>query len=613
MGAKCCGAGVQKTIEEQSQKLQKYTSETVRQVADGVNAMIPKARRVSSHRRGVAMSRKDDPDNYYTTKEKIGEGGFGTVYLAESKAGSECAIKRVPWEKVEDQLMFEQEVAIQAELDHPNVARILNVFDWKENTYIVTEACMGGELTDLLRDDQVLGEPECRAIMAQAMAAINYMHGEGFVHRDIKLDNFLLHHKPCDWPTTRNHVSLIDFGLSAKYSPGETKLKTKCGTPWYMAPEIIFEDTYNEKCDVWSLGVLMYMLLSGQAPFVGINDDDLSIFEDAKEGQLEFDDSVWKDVSGGAKFLIRQMIKTNVDRRFTTQQCLESFWIKKKEEENKTICQKAAQNKNWAHSFKDFSSQCKFKRQCMNLIAYHLDPDDLQDLRNIFVRLDKDDSGTLSLEEMESGLREVGQEVDVEHLRNSFKQIDIAESGQINYTEFIASTIDASSQAFKDHAKQAMREAFNRINVRGTGQISLAELTRFLSDSPNDQLAMKARAEELMLIAHKGHHEDELGLTYDDFLQLLKSPIDGRPGTVCNRKGHNANRFKMRKQEGRERIARVKAKLPLIVNGDAGTQSIPMNMRVTGGPKLLRASSTISDSGDVGTQSIPMNATQTCL
>jgi len=206
-------------------------------------------------------------------------------------------------------------------LDHPNIIKLYETFEDIRNIYLVIEICEGGELFDRIIEKGHFTENEARNIFIQIMHAINYCHTNGICHRDLKPENFLLLTKAEDSP-----IKVIDFGLSTVFDDNSKKgvinqkvaMTTKAGTPYYISPEVL-EGKYDESCDIWSSGVILYILLSGVPPFYGNSDPE--ILDSVKKGDYTFDIPEFKGISDSAKDLIRKMI-TKPEKRLISSMVL---------------------------------------------------------------------------------------------------------------------------------------------------------------------------------------------------------------------------------------------------------------------------------------------------
>lgn len=217
----------------------------------------------------------------------------------------------------EEEQAFQDEIAILSKLDHPNILKLYEIYDDEKRYYIVTELCKGGELFDQILQKGVYTEKEAANIVQQVLQAVAYFHDLNVVHRDLKPENVLIDKE------LNNTLKIIDFGTSIQIQPGEFLTNTH-GTSYYIAPEVL-NKKYNEKCDVWSIGVIMYILLSGKPPFDGANDQEIT--ENVKVGTFQMKDKIWKDISQDAKNLIKQMLTYDPAARIPAKEALKNKWF----------------------------------------------------------------------------------------------------------------------------------------------------------------------------------------------------------------------------------------------------------------------------------------------
>lgn len=204
----------------------------------------------------------------YEVGEVLGTGFFGKVHLARSRRnGDSCVLKVVERKKARSEDELCREVTVQMSLSHPYVVTLLESFIDEERLYIVMEHCRGGELYEALRAQGRFNEEEAKVTFGQIAEAVNYMHSKGLAHRDLKLENFLLSEPVSSVPLARNTVKLIDFGFASRFAPGMPSMNTKCGSEGFIAPEVLMTSAYDEKCDVFSCGVILYCMLCGRFPF----------------------------------------------------------------------------------------------------------------------------------------------------------------------------------------------------------------------------------------------------------------------------------------------------------------------------------------------------------
>ena len=237
------------------------------------------------------------------------------------------AIKVIKKSRVKDPNRFKSEIEIMKQLDHPNVIKLFETYEDNKNIYLVMELCEGGELFDKIIDKGHFTEQMSGYYFKQIVSALNYIHSKKIVHRDLKPENFLLLDQDENSP-----LKMIDFGLSMvfdeqkmKQSGGKMVMSTKAGTSYYISPEVL-KGNYDMGCDIWSAGVILYILLSGVPPFYGNTDQD--ILNMVKSGKFSFNIAEFNVVSGSAKDIICNMI-TLPEKRLTASEVLDHPWVQK--------------------------------------------------------------------------------------------------------------------------------------------------------------------------------------------------------------------------------------------------------------------------------------------
>ncbi|XP_045545232.1 serine/threonine-protein kinase 33-like isoform X2 [Salmo salar] len=289
--------------------------------------------RVSSAARKVPHTRMEDEadlQQIYSFGRKLGQGSFGVVCEAtHNETRKKWAIKKVNKEKAGSSgvKLLEREVSILKRVNHAHIIHLEEVFETQKRMYLVTELCEGGELKELLQKNTRFTEEETRHIIYSLAEAIVYLHKKDIVHRDLKLENILVksYHHGVD--NDMINIKVTDFGLSVKKGGvgSENMLKATCGTPIYMAPEVINAHEYSQQCDVWSIGVIMYMLLCGEPPFIATSEERL--FDMIKKGELHFDGPVWDSISDAAKKVLSCLLKVDPAHRITANELLDNPWI----------------------------------------------------------------------------------------------------------------------------------------------------------------------------------------------------------------------------------------------------------------------------------------------
>eukprot|EP01130_Rhizamoeba_saxonica_P018482 TRINITY_DN925_c1_g1_i1.p1 TRINITY_DN925_c1_g1~~TRINITY_DN925_c1_g1_i1.p1 ORF type:complete len:458 (-),score=129.19 TRINITY_DN925_c1_g1_i1:38-1411(-) len=259
----------------------------------------------------------------YTLSNELGRGGFSIVRKGiKNGTNEEFAIKIIEMNTNEDEIeLLRREIDIMQRLEHPNIIKLLDVFEEDDYMYLVLELVTGGELFDHIISRGTYSERDAANIVRQILEAVAYIHDLGIAHRDLKPENLLVS------GPNNDVIKVTDFGLS-KDTAGGDRLQTSCGTPDYVAPEVLMGKEYDETVDVWSVGVICYILLCGFPPFYGNHDQ--QIFEKILKCDYDFPSPDWDSISAEAKQFIQAVLVLDARRRPSAAQCLQAPWIKDK-------------------------------------------------------------------------------------------------------------------------------------------------------------------------------------------------------------------------------------------------------------------------------------------
>ncbi|CAK6977546.1 serine/threonine-protein kinase DCLK2-like [Scomber scombrus] len=269
--------------------------------------------------RSVSSSMINDK---YKVGKVIGDGNFAVVKeCVERSTGQEYALKIIDKARCcGKEHLIENEVAVLRRVRHPSIIELIEVDETPSQLFLVMELVKGGDLFDAITSSTKYSERDASAMVFNLAGAVKYLHRMNIVHRDIKPENLLV----CEYPDGTKSLKLGDFGLATVV---EGPLYTVCGTPTYVAPEIIAETGYGLKVDIWAAGVINYILLCGFPPFRSENNVQEELFDQILRGKLEFPSPDWDSVSLPAKMLISQMLQVNVDARFTAEEVLSHPWV----------------------------------------------------------------------------------------------------------------------------------------------------------------------------------------------------------------------------------------------------------------------------------------------
>lgn len=452
---------------------------------------------------------------YHVADEILGEGAFGSVRrVTRIKTGNkDCIMKTMKKAVIPDMNSLSNEISIQAGLDHPNICRIHEVFYMADQIDLIMEACCGGDLSDAICEASQFCEHDAQHVMHQVVRAVCYMHSKGIAHRDMKPENLLLKEKGV--PFTKNNVKVVDFGFAQSFEPGKKTLLTKCGTPHFLAPEILYQETYDEKCDVWSCGIILYMFLSGVPPFDG--QTDMEIFEKAAAGKSKFEGEIWAKVAPTAKLAIVQMCKVDPNLRFSAEATLLSPWMRQELPKLDTLGDGLC-SFDILEGMRNFKRMNRFKKAASYLVARNLpESSQLRKMRQAFEALDRNGDGMLNMEELKSGVGE--NAICSKLIEEVFTALDKDHAGQVEWTEFLAAVADqkllGSSQLL--FTESACWEAFRVLDSDSDSKLSVEEIKEWLT-----QEDCKVDEGEVQAVLMEADLDGDGYVCFEEFLSMMQ-------------------------------------------------------------------------------------------
>ena len=380
---------------------------------------------------------------YTILQPPLGSGGFGTVFKCSLIANSEIvrAVKKIPVNNMRtDQLdVIINEFRMLQVLNHPNIIRTYECFRDDYWFYIVSDLIKGDELYQYLYKKGSFSEIEAANIIKQVLSATLYCHNKKLVHRDLKPENLM-------FDEGSKNIKVIDFGAGSFYND-YTKLTNTIGSPFYIAPEVL-RGNYTEKCDIWSIGVILYMLLSGKPPFYGRNNEE--IYTAVHLGKYSLTIPEMKNVSFQAKNLIQRMLLYNPDKRLSAKQALSHEWIRKNAKLSKKGIQKPTyrtlrEQKRALINLKSFKCESSLQEAMLFYIITHLSSEaEVEELRGMFLEFDEDCDGLISKEDLINAYRNSGRDVkEAEEIAELIiEKADFGGTGSIDISEFITVCLD---------------------------------------------------------------------------------------------------------------------------------------------------------------------------
>uniref|UniRef100_A0A7S2QUA3 non-specific serine/threonine protein kinase n=1 Tax=Chlamydomonas chlamydogama TaxID=225041 RepID=A0A7S2QUA3_9CHLO len=397
----------------------------------------------------------------------LGKGQFGTTRLAKDRAtGKEYACKSISKRKLNSKEEIEdvqREVQVLYHLaGHPNVVRVKGVYEDKQYVHIVMEVATGGELFDRIVKRGRYSEKDASTLFRTMVAVVVHCHNMGVLHRDLKPENFLLADD-----SDEAELKATDFGLSIFFKEGQV-FRDIVGSAFYVAPEVL-NRRYSKEADIWSLGVILYILLSGVPPFYGETEE--QIFQQVLKGKLDLSTGPWASISDPAKDCVRRMLVRDPKRRATAQQILQHDWMR----ENGVATDNELEMEVLTR-MKRFSAMNRLKKEALKIIATSLPMDEISGMKEIFKDMDKDKSGSITVEEFAQALRRKGNSLPEQEVQRLIAEADMDGSGTIDYEEFLAATINHSKLQREEHLKAA----FEHFDIDKDGHITHAELMESL-------------------------------------------------------------------------------------------------------------------------------------
>ena len=356
-----------------------------------------------------------DIQKFYRFKRVLGHGHFGTVREVQRVDDSTrklYAVKSIPKDKIVKELkLMRRELELLRVVDHPNIIKFYETFEDERYVHIVMEECTGGDLFDHLIVNGQYTEREAAALLEKIIAAINHLHTLHICHRDIKPENFLF-----STPEKGSDIKIIDFGLATKF--GEDQMHTVVGTPYYVAPEVL-RGNYDQQCDVWSLGVLLFVILGGYPPFYG--DSQHEIFKKITHGTYDYDREEWNDVSMEARSLIDSMLVVNPQRRITLDQVLKHSWFGLHHDSSR-LTQVPLRILD---KLKNYRAPRRLKQETLKVVVKLLSNEQIDELRvttkqQAFEAIDVQCTGFLTADEIQAAMQRAGLHLANEEISSTF-------------------------------------------------------------------------------------------------------------------------------------------------------------------------------------------------
>jgi serine/threonine protein kinase len=436
-------------------------------------------------------------DDYEVSQKVLGSGFNGVVRMAHSKhnKSTRVAIKAFKTTGLHGDKLTQllSEVEIFLEMDHPHVTRLMDVYEEVGTLNMVMECMEGGELFDRVTELKVFSEKEAADAVWQMLLALNYIHSHKIVHRDLKLENFLYDQK------NSSHLKLIDFGFSKVWEPN-IKMHVSCGTLSYVAPEVL-QKNYDSQCDLWSLGVIVFILLSGYMPFSGT---EAAQTANISKCNYKWKTERWNNVSQLGQTFVKSLLKIPAKDRLTAQQALDHEWVATRHKHGPTEI-----SPDIGVALQQFGQASKFRRACLEMMAWSLSNEERAKVRDYFMMMDKNNQGTITLAELKAVMVDKFHIPDQETMK-IFHALDSNHDDTIHYSDFLAAMVSTRIALHDD----LLKATFSKFDTDNTGYITVANLKEVLGQSFDGE-----KVEDLLKEADFTHDNR---ISYGEFVKYIK-------------------------------------------------------------------------------------------
>ena len=486
--------------------------------------LIDKNLKLSTKLRGVEMKipvvqetlitqKFGDPDKYYKKIKDLGSGSYGSVYQAKNIVMDNIvAIKVI--EKVQDNMVddleIKNEINILKSLSHPNIVKIYEFFDTVLYYYIVTEYCKKGELFSYIKNKY--SEKQLAVLFYQVFSGLCYLHEKKILHRDLKLENLMVSEIEKDIITGEEYfwIKIIDFGTAKIFEKNKTE-KAVIGSSYYIAPEVL-KQRYNEKCDTWSVGVILYMTLVGVAPFDGRTDED--IIRRIKIGKYNKNDIRFIEHSEEVKDLVYKLLEKNIDKRLSAKEALNHPWFEKFGGRNLFCNFKPEDILPYIENLFHYKYNSKLQELVIAFLVHNLaNNDETLIILKMFRYFNKSGDCKLTKFELTNGLYNYKERDEVDEMVDViFQRLDGDNNGYIEYEEFLRVCIDKTHLMTKEN----LRYAFKFLDKDNTKTLNAQKILKAFLTKPNKEF------EAVFNIYLKEVDKDSDGIIdFNEFCELM--------------------------------------------------------------------------------------------
>ena len=454
-----------------------------------------------------------NPDKYYKKIRNLGSGSYGTVYLAKNVLKDNLVaikvIEKVPSNIIDD-MEIKNEINILKSLSHPNIVKIYEFFDTAIDYYIVTEYCKKGELFEYINNKY--SERQLAVLFYQVFSGLCYLHEKKILHRDLKLENLMISEIEKDINTGEEYfwMKIIDFG-TAKIFERKKKEKEIIGSSYYIAPEVL-KKNYNEKCDTWSVGVILYMTLTGIPPFDGETDDD--IIDRIKIGKYSKTNKRFVEHSPEVIDLVNSLLEKNIDKRLSAKQALQHQWFKKYGGRNLFCNFNKEDIMPYIENLFRYKYNSKLQELVIAFLVHNLSlTDETLIILKMFRFFNKAGDCKLTKSEFTLGLYGYKNKEEVDEMADIiFQRLDGDNNGYIEYEEFLRACVDKTKLMTKENLKYA----FKFLDHDNTKTLNVKNIIDAFITKPNKEI------EAIFMITLREVDKEGKGIIrFNEFCELM--------------------------------------------------------------------------------------------
>ena len=478
-----------------------------------LNSLFKEELKIKISNQTLIDEQTGDPKLKYKIIKTLGDGSFGVVFCAINiQTGMKIAMKQIEKlkENVIDDLEIKNEINILKKLDHPNIVKIYEFYNTKKNYFLITEYYKYGELYNYLKFSY--NETQIAVLFYQVFSGLCYLHENNILHRDLKLENIMISDIEKDINTGIDYfwIKIIDFGTAKIFKKSKNE-KAVVGSSYYIAPEVL-KQKYNEKCDTWSIGVIMYMIIVGKAPFDGENDEE--ILENIKTGVYDYKNKKLLSTSKECQDLISKLLEVDTKKRLSAKEALNHIFFKNFHGRKLFSNFKMKEIDVYLNNLLNYKFQSKFQQLVLAFIVHNIPfTNETKNILKLFLLFNKSGNCKLTKIELIEGLCNYKEKEEIENVIDDiFLLLDGDNNGFIEFEEFLRACIDKK----KILNNETLEYAFRFLDKDNSHILTVNKIIKAFVNKKNKTL------EEIFKNTIKEVDKDNDGkINFSEFKQLM--------------------------------------------------------------------------------------------